>query len=578
MSRLAKSKQSHAGTTLQSEPCNPQPKKTKTDRWVAPVATTTKCDAGLSSATTSLVPSIEKSMMQSPCSMSAVVPHTIASTPFPLTPNKQVIFRSRDHQWQAVVQENIGSFSRELRLPVVSEENIGLVLASLVGKQASYIKSRIHILDTDQAFKQVVYVGPIGLLGGGFWSCFGCAVGGALIGAACAGLLAGLAVASGGVVTLAVMGIKVGVGTFIGAGAVIGGILGFIHQYNKEEVEEQAKERARSEVLGKIEKAVDGYKEKEREIASSIDRLINKLDTKLASQRAGGVGSHDGGYEYKNRDEYLTELEAHKTQIKRHIDDLESYRKHEDLEDHDKPDIDKKIADREQIIRDIDQKISEVTQKLRDQAKGVFEQERSAWDARYRATNQRMDGAIGLMSAGGGIDVAKECLSHLRHCLHTNIRNYQTWESEPALFASDRQEIGRMRKTWEDTEKNLAWVSRLIEYAQEDPKNAANVCELCQASNEEELHEICCDFIETGQVPLLHYAIAHRKLSVNSSDRRGNTLLHQAVLHGQVETVKYLLQHGADATIANQRESTPLSYARAGGNAAIIALLEGAHQ
>jgi len=288
----------------------------------------------------------------------------VISGPFTISPNTQVVFTQVDDRWQAVVQEKIGSFSRELRLPVVSEENIATVLASLAEKKVAYIKNRIHLLDTDQASK-VVYVGEMGLLGGGFWRSFGRALGHALVvGVACVAVGA-LVVASGGTLAIALgaLSTTVGLGLFAGFGTVLTFGVSLSGQL-----------QARKTVLDEIAITAQGFKKTEQEITSSIESLIEKLDTQLERQRTGVGPSGSGGYEYKNRAEYLKTFEEHKTQIQDHLSRLERYRNHKDLWDKDKPGIDGEIRDREQMLRYINEKIKEVSHKLRDQARGVFVQ------------------------------------------------------------------------------------------------------------------------------------------------------------------------------------------------------------
>jgi len=487
----------------------------------------------------------------------------VISGPFTISPNTQVVFTQVDDRWQAVVQEKIGSFSRELRLPVVSEENIATVLASLAEKKVAYIKNRIHLLDTDQASK-VVYVGEMGLLGGGFWRSFGRALGHALVvGVACVAVGA-LVVASGGTLAIALgaLSTTVGLGLFAGFGTVLTFGVSLSGQL-----------QARKTVLDEIAITAQGFKKTEQEITSSIESLIEKLDTQLERQRTGVGPSGSGGYEYKNRAEYLKTFEEHKTQIQDHLSRLERYRNHKDLWDKDKPGIDGEIRDREQMLRYINEKIKEVSHKLRDQARGVFEQERSAWESEYNESYDKVGAALSGITCANGTARANDDFASMCNCLNTNIGHYKSWEQEPALFAADQIEIGRIREAAEKKIEAHSLTKQLIDYATADPINARIMQGISQA-NGENLNRYCRDAVRDGQVVLVHYAIEYNGLPVNSADSRGNTLLNQAVQHNQAEVVSYLIRQGADKSKVNRKGETPLSWARIYNNAAIMALLE----
>ena len=78
----------------------------------------------------------------------------------------------------------------------------------------------------------------------------------------------------------------------------------------------------------------------------------------------------------------------------------------------------------------------------------------------------------------------------------------------------------------------------------------------------------------------LRYAREGMKITIldpNYQGPFGNTLLHSAVVSGDIEEVQRLLAAGADPRIANRDGKTPLEAAALLGHAAIEQLLLGGH-
>eukprot|EP00042_Codosiga_hollandica_P018081 m.51891 g.51891 ORF g.51891 m.51891 type:complete len:132 (-) comp48381_c0_seq1:145-540(-) len=83
----------------------------------------------------------------------------------------------------------------------------------------------------------------------------------------------------------------------------------------------------------------------------------------------------------------------------------------------------------------------------------------------------------------------------------------------------------------------------------------------------------------------LHYAACHRfeilryllsfgpNINVLNIDRK--TPLFEAVSFGDVDCARLLLEHGADATIRDSRNRSPMDIAIQQGNAELVALLAG---
>ena len=61
---------------------------------------------------------------------------------------------------------------------------------------------------------------------------------------------------------------------------------------------------------------------------------------------------------------------------------------------------------------------------------------------------------------------------------------------------------------------------------------------------------------------------------VNARQQEGWTPLHEVVRHGDVETTRYLLAHGADPRQQNDAGKSAIGLAAEGGNAEILKLLK----
>ena len=78
---------------------------------------------------------------------------------------------------------------------------------------------------------------------------------------------------------------------------------------------------------------------------------------------------------------------------------------------------------------------------------------------------------------------------------------------------------------------------------------------------------------ESGDIPGLQTSL-NEQVDIDSRDADGRTALMLATLHGQINAVELLLEHGADPNIADEHGTTPLRAAVDSNQSAIIAALK----
>lgn len=80
--------------------------------------------------------------------------------------------------------------------------------------------------------------------------------------------------------------------------------------------------------------------------------------------------------------------------------------------------------------------------------------------------------------------------------------------------------------------------------------------------------------IYSGSLPAVQLLYRKGRLPINQQSIDGNSALFFACLWRKYEIVNYLLDHGADFTLANTRGETPLSIAKKKGYRDIVLLLQ----
>ncbi|MDR0579982.1 MAG: ankyrin repeat domain-containing protein [Campylobacteraceae bacterium] len=92
------------------------------------------------------------------------------------------------------------------------------------------------------------------------------------------------------------------------------------------------------------------------------------------------------------------------------------------------------------------------------------------------------------------------------------------------------------------------------------------------AERYEELLAMAVDFARYGQTKELE-SMLKAKLPINLKDHKGNTLLMLAAYNGNADTVKMLIDMGADVNLKNDRGQTPLAGVCFKGYTKIVKLL-----
>ena len=88
------------------------------------------------------------------------------------------------------------------------------------------------------------------------------------------------------------------------------------------------------------------------------------------------------------------------------------------------------------------------------------------------------------------------------------------------------------------------------------------------------LYKSSVQSIFSGKLELVELLYSKTSIPINQQSVDGNSALFFACLWGQYDIVNYLLERGADFTIANRQGETPLSIAKKGGHRSIVRLLQ----
>ena len=482
-----------------------------------------------------------------------------------LSPYKQLIFRLQGKQWETILREDFGNFFKEKKLVVGSIEAIEKLLTSWAGRSTAHIDSQIHLLDIDP------HTGQRGLPGGGFWGGFWRAVGCAVaVGVACAavGTLAAIGFNYG--VTLSGVTVIKGVTEGLGIGAAAIGIFAGIGAGTAFLAAGVYELGARQQALDKVEAEVRASDKLEQKITNEIEGWMTEINAQLATASEAINGTFS--YAYKNKDCYLKTLKKYKKEIQYCIDCLEECKKDNHLWHKDNTNIDTHVETLEKKLEYINKKTKELEKKLRDLSWKVFNHDRSGWEASYRRQYKQVERELVAVTSAQNTVAA---FSNLRTRLDTSIRRYENWAQEPALFSKDRTYVRSIIQEKQQTRTQLVWTRHLIDFSIINEENRRSVRKISRVSNETALTRHCIQAVKNGIVPLVHYAIFHKNLPVNSADRQGNTLLHHAAQENQVEMVRYLIEQGANRQATNRRNKKPKSLAGRGSpDIAILELLE----
>jgi hypothetical protein len=89
----------------------------------------------------------------------------------------------------------------------------------------------------------------------------------------------------------------------------------------------------------------------------------------------------------------------------------------------------------------------------------------------------------------------------------------------------------------------------------------------------EELWEEACEAVDENDLNRLKKLLSENKRLVHETGEDGETLLHNASLHGSPKVVQLLVQHGANLNAKDKYGGTPIHDAISGGNVEIVRTL-----
>jgi len=418
----------------------------------------------------------------------------------------------------------------------------------------------------------VVYVGYVSLLGGGE-KCFdyvGAALAVVVVVAVSAGVGAGLGAAVGGLIC-GTTGATVGAGI----GAVVGYSFGafaihdiLIHDWDssktqkeREEAAKRAEEAAKkAEANAELDKKMDNVGKYSNEVISKVNELVDRVEQ---------IG-------YEKIMDVLATLENDKSSLYNCISELESYKYNSYTSDRYSSinyDIDR-LRDK---IRNIDTKIAEAKNRAQKQAREKFGKDMMDMDKSSYDTDVILNDMLhGIESTD--FNNNKSSVSNATNEANSNITKLEYWERQPVM-SFDSSDINNVRRELANKrlrQEKVSNVQGLVEFAGIRRDNAAEIKKLLSIKDPTELKDKLSSAIKGNALFKIKYWILNNNVDPNTKiDKDANSLLHKAVSDNKPEIARYLAIHGADISIKNKKNLSPLDVAIKNKNQAMIDVLQG---
>ena len=423
----------------------------------------------------------------------------------------------------------------------------------------------------------LVYIGFVGLRGGGFWGWFGC-IAGAVVGTI---VTAGVGVAIfGGVAAFSTLGTAAvaygGLACVLGGaylGGLIGGVWGYQHDLylaNKKETEVEYKKKA--EELRKAEEKVKAnlrFDTDKSEFYNTINRVISQSEissdsiqtTKNFKQLRSVVEGHDRNISaildskyriarYRN-EEYTRDRSSEAYEC-----EWEADRKIQEISELKQKDIDKARKDALEEFGECTKMIYSEIAKNKEAGDWILEKIAAPKSSLVNKTNEQIvEGNINSMN----LAVNK---------MQENLVKLNEWKNEYALsfHAEDGSKVQEVINSVIKSQNKFNIARELIDFATKNPLKAKKLSKLTAPN------VTCDDFkngykeaVRAGEIFVLKYIIEYKEFSINSQNGKHNTMLHWAIRANKPEVIKYLMSHGIDTTIKNEEGETAKDLAKQKG-------------
>lgn len=507
--------------------------------------------------------------------------------------NYPVKFFPAQNRWMAEIVDNLTpNFTRTIVLPVlypVHENKYIYTIENILSnaREKDY-KHLINIIFPENSPQKqgLVYIGEkMGLMGGGFWSSLGriCAriVVGALVAAATVGTC-GAGLAAIGVIA-AVSTKAVLIGAAIGGGiGLIGGTTSEWARYKRKNARDNQKSFRESEYERlDIFKRAEGKRREEARLLRKKEERTKMENEEVAYRNIEKnlLGKADTILEklsYKNILNVLSEFSTYESSGTSNVNNMNSWKSRAEFWDDHKHIAFSSIDKSENFINSIDQFKKDAKDKARAEALSYFNKDLQDIKKETPNISKTLSEFMKNMLANTVSDDSNN-ISKLFGKIGESINKLKEWLIEPALFEEDRKIIEANLRDQKIKVDQLSNANKIVEFAKRDVLvNPQLLAEIFSQSTECG----CFKAIATGNLDIIKYylecdLVLKPCVNVNCKNKKGATLLHEAVKSNNIELVKLLISKGADLTISDDRKSTPIDLAMKNGNTAMMEVLKG---
>jgi len=433
----------------------------------------------------------------------------------------------------------------------------------------------------------LVYIGFVGLRGGGFWGWFGC-IAGAVVGTI---VTAGVGVAIfGGVAAFSTLGTAAvaygGLACVLGGaylGGLIGGVWGYQHDLyltNKKETEEEYKKKA--EELRKAEEKVKAnlrFDTDKSEFYNTINRVISQSEI-----------SSDSIQTTKNFKQLRSVVEGHDRNISAILDSkyrIARYRNEEYTRD--------RSSEAYECEWEADRKIQEISElkqkdidKARKDALEAFEKDKQVGDAKSIENNKMAYGVVEKIATQPNENKIpyNQFIACNKNRIDSTIKETEKWINDLNVWKNEyalsfySEDMTKVSKAIDEATKDLnkfITASEIVDYCSNSKNNyerSNTIAAIMSPSvTKEDLNGYSSEACENGDYTLVKCLIEFKRFSPNEKDNNGetyppgDTMLHKVLRADtpNMAIIKYLIAHRADMFIKNSIGESPMDLAKQKG-------------